>query len=113
MDALKKKRLIGFICGGLFGLVTYLIVDNIPDSLYFLAIPFLIGLKIGDIILWPVCHFSKTDICRGLAFDGGPLEWVEWTSMIGGGILIYALMFWIIIRLIEVIRNKFSKQTQS
>ncbi len=76
-----------------------------------LQVPFLIGMYIGDILLGPVCHFSTTNICRGLGFDGGPLEWVEWTSLIGGGILIYGLIFWGVYRLYLFIRNKAKKQT--
>lgn len=106
----KNKKFIAFIGGCLFGgglLFFESILNSIPPFLVqIIGFPAKAGLIISNIILWPICKFDTTNICRGLGLDGGPLEWIEWAGLFGGMIIGYGLIFLLIYILYLKIKNK-------
>ncbi len=97
MNFLKSRSSQIFISGGLFGFFLtnfWTLSEKLPSFLYrLLLLPFLGGWYISKIVLWPICKLSKTNICRGLGFDGGPLEWIEWLFVYTSMIICYGLVF--------------------
>ncbi|MBT4153207.1 MAG: hypothetical protein HOE53_01000 [Candidatus Magasanikbacteria bacterium] len=90
----KIAFLIGAITGAIIIYTEFFGISNVPSWLIdAIGFPIIIGLLVSRIILWPVCALSQTNICRGLGFDGGPLEWVEWTSIYLHTMVFYGLLF--------------------
>ncbi|EKE06873.1 MAG: hypothetical protein ACD_18C00249G0008 [uncultured bacterium] len=107
----KTSKLIPFFSGCLFAIFLIVIalvfekhIDN-KNLLLVLAYPAKIGVWISDIILWSICKFDTNDLCRGLGLDGGPLEWIEWTGIIGGLIVGYGLIFLLVYILYQKIKK--------
>lgn len=110
----KTKKFIAFLSGCFFGtlLLGFLIIFEKTLNLFphllvgIITFPALIGIKIGDLIIWPICKLNTGDLCRGLPIDGGPLVWIEWTSMYAGLIIGYGLIFLFVYNLYTKIKNK-------
>ncbi len=66
---------------------------------------------IGGAVLTAIClvdqKIFKANLCRGLAFDGGPLEWVEWASVYISMAVVYGLLTFVIYKLYKLVYKKF------
>ncbi len=70
-------------------------------------VPVWLGIFLSELILWPVCSYSKTSgYCIGLGFDDGPLQWLEYGCVFLSLILFYGLVFWVVYRLLQYIKKR-------
>jgi hypothetical protein len=106
---------IGFV----FGLIILLAIvgNTTPSQLDNILLPFAIIGPIFKILLMPLDFFcahtnymiGNREACAGLGFDGGPLEWIEFTLLYISTGLYYGSVFLFISEFYRIIRGKFAK----
>jgi len=93
----KNTKYLILVLGGITGIIITAFLNNSPSSFirfdHIWLLPGSVVYFIVDLIMTPLCKISETNICRGLSFDGGPLEWIEWLAVYSGMIIGYALIF--------------------
>ncbi len=109
-----KTNLKLFILGAPLGPAIFAFFYYIPAvtnytvgkvSMYILLfIPTMITWFTDKLLFW-FCSFTDPQACRGLGFDGGPLEWVEWTALFVMLMVYYGLLFIAVAKLIKLIKK--------
>lgn len=106
-----------FYFGALSGLILFLfivfgfVVAQTPGQekiLSIIGIPFKIINPVDSALHW-VCNVFRSDICRGIGFDGGPLVWIEWTSAVIAMAFWYGLIFLLGEKIVTIVKKLVNK----
>jgi|GEM_PF-4232911 len=109
-----RKSIKYFLPGAGFGLLMFVVmlfmsgisVESFPGKLLTIVY-FPAGIvNVVDSVLHWIADVFNSDIDRGLGFDGGPLEWVEWLSIVVSMIVSYGFISLIIAKLVEFFRKR-------
>lgn len=69
--------------------------NEFVGALYMLlSLPAMWALEAVDAVLFLGCAVFRSDRCAGLAFDGGPLVWVEYLTVMIAPPIAYTLVGW-------------------
>ncbi len=112
-----KYTMRSFLSGAAFGLLLFAISDFMPDAntipmldklLTVAYFPAQIVNAVDSIIFW-LAKTTSSNMDRGMGFDGGPLEWVEWLTVLLAMTAWYGFIFLLIAKTIEwKIRKNYS-----
>lgn len=100
-DFFSRKRVVAFLVGAVFGIgylfAIFFLLPHPPAWLERILratiFPLSSSIEMTDRVLYFFCDlFNQGSMCRGLGFDGGPLEWIEWVSVFVTIALAYGLL---------------------
>jgi hypothetical protein len=106
-----------FYFGALSGLILFMFIVFGPGVtptpgqekiLSIIGIPFKIINPVDNALHW-VCDVFRSNTCRGTGFDGGPLVWIEWTSVAIVMAFWYGIIFLLGEKIVTVLKKLLNK----